>query len=94
LLDRDQLKEFSQKLTQWRQRLNLPDQLGPVIELLLDAPDEILRGRGDGVVAVERGRLSGVADTLVLPINHWTFVDIGLTDASQPLLDAVLERLK
>ncbi|MFO0913384.1 MAG: alpha/beta fold hydrolase [Pirellulales bacterium] len=94
VLDRDQLKEFSQKLKQWRQRLNLPDQLEPVIELLVDPPDEILRGRGDGVVAVERGRLEGVADTLVLPITHWTFIDIGLTDASQVLLDAVLARLK
>lgn len=31
---------------------------------------EVVRGQGDGAVALERGRLSGVADTVVLPFGH------------------------
>ena len=34
--------------------------------------DEIVAGKGDGVVAVKRGRLKGVDDTIVLPFCHLT----------------------
>ena len=32
--------------------------------------DELVEGKGDGVVAVKRGRLDGVADTVVMPFGH------------------------
>jgi pimeloyl-ACP methyl ester carboxylesterase len=38
-------------------------------EILQDI-DELVEGKGDGIVAVKRGRLDGVADTLVLPFGH------------------------
>ena len=38
------------------------------IEALLGDLDELVEGKGDGVVAVARGRLEGVSDTLVRPL--------------------------
>lgn len=36
--------------------------------------DEIVAGRGDGVVALKRARLAGVDDTVVLPFGHLEIV--------------------
>ena len=32
--------------------------------------DAVVRGRGDGAVAVERGRLLGVEEVVLLPFDH------------------------
>jgi pimeloyl-ACP methyl ester carboxylesterase len=42
------------------------------LDALLADIDEIVEGKGDGVVAVKRGRLAGVDDTVVLPFCHMT----------------------
>jgi pimeloyl-ACP methyl ester carboxylesterase len=40
------------------------------LDAILSDVDELVDGRGDGVVAVKRGRLQGVSDTLVMPFGH------------------------
>lgn len=42
---------------------------GNVNKLLADL-DEVVKGRGDGAVSVERGKLTGVEDVVVLPFGH------------------------
>ena len=37
---------------------------------ILNDIDELVEGKGDGIVAVKRGRLDGVSDTLVMPFGH------------------------
>jgi pimeloyl-ACP methyl ester carboxylesterase len=37
--------------------------------------EEIVEGKGDGLVAIKRGRLEGVADTHVLPFSHVAVAD-------------------
>lgn len=39
-------------------------------EVMLGDMEEIVDGKGDGVVAIKRGRLDGVDDTLILPFGH------------------------
>lgn len=46
--------------------------LGPKVDGWLADLDEVIRGSGDGAVAVERGRLEGVKDTVALPFDHLT----------------------
>ena len=40
------------------------------LDAILNDIDELVEGKGDGVVAVKRGRLDGVSDTLVMPFGH------------------------
>ncbi len=68
--------------------------LGPRVEGLLADIEEIERGRGDGAVAIKRGRLDGVADTVVLPFNHLSMLTATETPEAQKLRRAVLERLQ
>jgi hypothetical protein len=37
--------------------------------------DEIVDGRGDGVVSVERGRLAGVDDVMLMNFDHFNCTD-------------------
>jgi len=67
----------------------LGSRLGPLLEDL----DELVDGLGDGAVAVERGRLQGVDDTIVLDFSHG-LITSELTDASSNTLVAeILIRL-
>src|SRR4029079_14386629 len=40
------------------------------LEALLADIDELVDAKGDGVVALKRGRLKGVDDTVILPFSH------------------------
>lgn len=64
-----------------------------VDEVLADM-DEIVRGKGDGAVAVSRGRLEGVDDTHILPFDHLGVV--GPTDDKvvHQVHEIILERIK
>ena len=67
--------------------------LGPRLGPLLEDLDELVDGRGDGAVAVERGRLQDVDDTIVLDFYHG-LITSNLADASGDTLVAeILARL-
>jgi len=59
----------------------------------LNDVEEIVDGKGDGIVAVSRGKLDGVKDTLVLRFRHWNMMD-GKNPASQKLRAEILARLQ
>jgi pimeloyl-ACP methyl ester carboxylesterase len=63
------------------------------LDALLADMDELVAGKGDGVVAVKRGRLDGVNDTLVIPFGHLSVTGAATTDAVRQVQQAVLERL-
>jgi pimeloyl-ACP methyl ester carboxylesterase len=63
------------------------------LDRLLADMDELVAGKGDGVVAVKRGRLDGVDDTLVIPFGHLSVIGSGTSDAVRRVQQAVLERL-
>lgn len=74
---------------------NVPGAKGSVerLESLLGDMDELVEGKGDGVVAVARGRLDGVSDTLVLPFGHLSVTGEPATDVVRQVQAAVLQRL-
>lgn len=63
------------------------------LEALLGDMDELVEGKGDGVVAVSRGRLDGVSDTLVLPFGHLSVTGKPANDVVRQVQQLVVERL-
>ncbi len=64
------------------------------LEALLDDIDELVDGKGDGVVAVKRGRLKGVDDTVVLPFCHMAIGGKTPDDEASAVYREVLQRLQ
>lgn len=64
------------------------------IDNLLADMEELIDGKGDGVVALKRGRLAGVDDVVVLPFNHLTCTGQADCEAVQTLQEELLARLK
>lgn len=64
------------------------------LEAALADIDELVDGKGDGVVAVKRGRLAGVEDTLVMPFNHLAVGGESDDRELRAVYEAVLERLQ
>jgi pimeloyl-ACP methyl ester carboxylesterase len=61
---------------------------------ILDDIDEIVEGKGDGIVAVKRGRLDGVADTILLPFGHIAVTGEPQSDALRQVQEIVLKRVQ
>ena len=64
-----------------------------LIETLEDL-DEVVDGKGDGVVAVKRGRLEGVADTVLADFTHLSVMQAPDTYAEDKVFQGILQRLK
>jgi pimeloyl-ACP methyl ester carboxylesterase len=64
------------------------------LDALLADIDELVEGKGDGVVAVKRGRLDGVSDTLVLPFGHIAVTAEPKDSVLVSVQHAVLERVQ
>lgn len=56
--------------------------------------DEIVDGKGDGVVAIKRAKLSGVDDVVILPVGHLAATGPPKTDAVKQMQQEVLSRLQ
>lgn len=63
-----------------------------VDETLADL-DEVVRGAGDGVVALKRGRLDGVDDVVILDFTHLSVLQ-GTHVAADPAFQEVVKRLR
>jgi pimeloyl-ACP methyl ester carboxylesterase len=64
------------------------------LQTLLADLDEMVKGKGDGVVAVKRGRLDGVTDTIILPFGHVSVTGEPKNDTSREVHRIVLARVK
>jgi pimeloyl-ACP methyl ester carboxylesterase len=63
------------------------------IDRILSKMDEVIDGRGDGAVAVSRGRLEGVTDTHVLPFDHLSVVRDEQSATSRRVQQMIVIRL-
>lgn len=62
---------------------------------ILNDIDELVDGKGDGVVAVKRGRLENVSDTIVLPFGHIAVTgEPHDSDVLRQVQQTVLERVQ
>ncbi|MCA9267394.1 MAG: hypothetical protein KDA41_02940 [Planctomycetales bacterium] len=67
--------------------------LGSKIDAAVADLDEVVGGYGDGAVAVKRGRLAGVSDTVVLEFDHLSVLHHTDDPAVQQVYAEVLKRL-
>ena len=65
----------------------------PRIQPLLQSFDELARGKGDGVVAVDRATIGGVDDIVSVELSHIDVISSPKPGQSQPVWGAVLERV-
>jgi pimeloyl-ACP methyl ester carboxylesterase len=70
------------------------DHSAKELEALLADIDELVEGKGDGVVAVKRGRLDGVTDTLIMPFGHIAVTGEPKSDLLRDVQHVVLERVQ
>lgn len=89
-----QLDIVGKKLDDWCEQSDTFRFFAPKLRKFLDHPEELTPGRGDGAVALARGRLAGVSDTVELPIDHWTATDHLDTPVGQQLIREVLQRVE
>ena len=89
-----QLDAASQKLNQLTDMSKTAQLFAPRLHKIFDHPQELTPGEGDGAVAVERGRLAGVEDVVLLPMEHWTVTKHLDDDDGKQLVREVLHRLK
>jgi pimeloyl-ACP methyl ester carboxylesterase len=61
---------------------------------LLADMEELVEGKGDGVVALKRGRLDGVDDVLVLPFGHLNCTGPVESEATKQVQAELLSRLR
>jgi len=70
LLDESDLALFRKGVAGAGRRNRYVRFFGARVHEWLDDLDEVVRGKGDGAVSVNRGRLEGVKDTVVLNFGH------------------------
>ena len=90
---REQLDELRRVIIDSQETNPALRALGPKLEPLLEDLDELVDGLGDGAVAVERGRLDGVDDTIVLDFDHGLITSELTDDSSNRLVAEILTRL-
>ncbi|MBA3480954.1 MAG: hypothetical protein H0T51_03970 [Pirellulales bacterium] len=64
------------------------------LETLLEDMEEIVDGKGDGIVAVKRGRLDGVDDVVILPFGHLSCTGKADSDTVKQVQAELLSRLQ
>lgn len=64
------------------------------LESTLAEMDELVQGKGDGVVAVKRGRLAGVDDVVILPFGHLSVTGPADSTAVRQVQQELLSRIE
>ncbi len=88
------------EVEQLRETLKQMDQDGSIVRLvrprirpLLESFDELVAGKGDGVVSVESATIEGVHDIVKVDLSHVDFFGAPIANKEQAVWRAILERV-
>ena len=93
-LSESSVAQLTSLLKQAQEKSKTLQLASPRLDPILTDPAEFTDGEGDGVVAVKRGRLDGVEDTIVLSFCHNAITGKLDSEAELKLLRAIEERLE
>ncbi|MEO2045771.1 MAG: hypothetical protein ABGX16_04285 [Pirellulales bacterium] len=93
-LTQEHLENFRQQLKTAQRQSDVVELFTPHLDEVLADLEEVVKGKGDGVVAVKRGRLEGVKDTEVLNFTHLDALQDENQLVGNDLFEAVLTRLR
>ena len=93
-LEKENLESLRRSLRAAGERNRFVRLFGGKLDGHLSDLEEVLRGKGDGAVAVKRGRLEGVEDVVVLPFDHQALTCAPRTTGEKSLREAILQRLR
>jgi hypothetical protein len=92
-LSQHAVDELRDHVAQAKERHRFLRLLGPKIDRVLSDADELVYGKGDGVVAVKRGKLEGVDDTMTIAFDHLSIGRLPQTDGEKQLRADIIKRL-
>ncbi len=93
LLSAEQLQSLREAIDAAAERSDAVKFFRPRLQQSLTDIAEVVEGEGDGVVAVARGRLQGVEDTVLMEFTHLGPTDDRVTESDRDLYDEVRKRL-
>ncbi|WP_145059635.1 esterase/lipase family protein [Adhaeretor mobilis] len=88
------LENYRQQLKSVQSQSEVTSLLTPHLDATLADLEEVLEGKGDDVVAVKRGRLEGVEDTILLKFTHLEALQNENELEGHELYESVLTRLR
>ena len=88
------LELLRQRLASAGQKSRWVRFFGSRLQTRLEDMDEVVNGKGDGVVSVERGRLEGVEDVVLLQVGHIGGLGSSDSHAAKSIRSEVLARLR
>ncbi len=93
-LNRQQVGRLREALQAAQNESQLAALFLPQIDAALGDLDEVVRGKGDGVVAVKRGRLEGVDDVELAEFSHLEVLQSPEAFGDAEVFQAILKRLR
>ena len=93
-LTEQQVNQLREGLRTAKDNSDIAGIFTPRFDKMLADLDEVIGGKGDGVVAVKRGRLEGVEDTVLADFTHLGVLQTPTTFADDEVYQGVVARLK
>ncbi|TWU57194.1 PGAP1-like alpha/beta domain-containing protein [Rubripirellula reticaptiva] len=92
-INAEESRELRSAIRQLDQAESFTRLIRPRILPLLNDCDELIEGKGDGVVAVSSGMIPGVADTVLVPLAHSEMIARLPAGKPNPVWQLILDRL-
>ncbi|MGI9458096.1 MAG: hypothetical protein ACR2NU_16140, partial [Aeoliella sp.] len=93
LMSETERQHMQKSLQELAEHSNTTKFFLPGIDAIISDLDELVEEKGDGLVSLERGRLTNVDDVHVLACDHHVLRKLG-SDAGKKLLKIVVQRLE
>lgn len=94
LISEEELKSIRKQIAEQGRKNRWVRFFGSRTEEWLADLDEVVKGKGDGAVAVDRSRLSGVADTVVMRFGHLNILNTKAEGDVAKAQQEIIKRLK